>query len=312
MQPQEFRSNGAAFLAAAVCELFPGTQLVRNGTTQHGFFGDFTFPFDFHESMITLIEEKMRRMIQEERPIQHLEMVPISAAGFLNHRGQPLKAKEAETSKEALLQVVQIGDFADLCKAPVTHDIGHFKLQKVGKESLIGFTFPSKDELKQFLKAWKPVQDYSFLKEFLNEGIWMPKGEKLRQKLISDWQEALKDFSVISTPNHTLADHKKVGGRTAEIFYNEGYRDRAYAFCPTPQLSSVCNSCLQIIVKFLTMLRFEFEMFVRENVVEFRLFDSWGRPWAGPFVGVETEAVVMSLFGQMEQFVTLYLEKEEL
>jgi len=267
--------------------------------------------------MIPLIEEKMRLMAKEERPIQHLEMVPKIAAGFLTHLGQTSRAQEALQSQEQLLHLVQIGDFADLSpSSPITSDVGYFKLQEIDQEgdkrSLVAFAFPSKEELKQFMKEYQPASSKDRLAEYLDGGIWLPKGEALRHKLLGEWQKALEDFCFVSTPHHTLQEYQKVGRSVAEIFYEGGYRDRAHVFYSALELPSVCNSCLQIVVKFLTMLGFDFEMILQENLVEFQLFDMWGRPWIGPFVKVETKAVVMSLFGQMEQFVMLYLEREKL
>ncbi len=286
------RRTAGQVMAAAVLELFPGTLLVQGQDTSLGFHYDFIFPFPFQQEMLTLIEERMRGMIKEGRPLKMLEMMPANAAAFLEHRGQPRRAKAARAIKNPLVQLVQIENFIDLCIDPCMAQlerIAAFKLhpflEKGEATRLSGAAFFDKQALKHFLKRLEEHagRDHVRLGEQLNlfsaspesGWIWHPKGEALRARLLALWhrEHTKQQFqffsraSIQSLPYSLfsrfprLAEYgylRQPSDAQSGMFQTDFYlSDRAYILCSEAQLLEECISSLQFMIKISKILSFE-------------------------------------------------------
>jgi threonyl-tRNA synthetase len=208
-----------------------------------------------------------------------------------------------------------------------------------GLVRIYGAAFSSKEELKAFIKTSEGVRCHREIGQKQNlfsspeEGLWIwhPEGEKIRQKFVKMWEEmhVEQNFQLISTPGLTEAQrvqyHAQVGGKTAEIgplflvggkegmlTPKRGIVDHSVIFCEESQIAQEINSSLQFIVKILNICTFVYEIKEERNLIEFRLFDGLGRQWVGPYIRVEKRpsCVVRSVFGSMERFMALFLEKE--
>ena len=141
----------------------------------------------------------MRQIVREKRPIRVLEMVPFSARELLLKEGHLIRAEEV--GGEGLVEVVQIGRFYNLSPGPhlsSTSDLGAFKLWPMEKLEedvyrLSGCAFPSKEELKEFLKKLREYPQISHervgLKKSLwrlldDQIVWLPAGLAKRSELI--------------------------------------------------------------------------------------------------------------------------------
>jgi len=202
--PLPLKRTASRILAAAVGELFPHSEYVHAEETSLGFFAKFIFPFHFDLQMLPLVEEKMREIAKEQRPLKHMEMVPSVAVGFLKHHGKKRRAESLKNRKDLLIDLVLLGDFADICAPPYLEHTGEatwFKLLEVtsqGNEvSLQGVVFSEKAQLKAALKhiAAYPSKDHTILGRKLNlfsrergKWIWHPEGASLREKLLALWK----------------------------------------------------------------------------------------------------------------------------
>lgn len=183
------RRTAAALAAAAVYETYPDIQLLGGGETSTGFSYDFFFPHPIHPH---IIEEKMRQIVRERRPIRTLEMVPFSASELLKARGQHMRAEEVGEVK--LVEVIQIGTFHDLSQGPHLKNSFELAAFKIEAEPLPdkrmrirGWCHHSKEALKEFLKQIENYIEPSELGRSLGfwEGdVWLKKGIELREKLI--------------------------------------------------------------------------------------------------------------------------------
>ena len=191
--------TAAEIAAAALFETFPGIELLGGGKTSLGFSVDFLSKAKLPAEAEILIEERMRQIVREKRPIRVLEMVPFSARELLLKEGHFQRAEEVGGGD--LVEVVRIGTFHDLSPGPhlsTTGELAAFKLwplEHVGERQfrLSGCAFPSKGELKQFLKRLRYYPDLSheragFKKSLWRraEGcfVWLPAGLKVRQEVI--------------------------------------------------------------------------------------------------------------------------------
>ncbi|MES2122981.1 MAG: hypothetical protein V4492_09470 [Chlamydiota bacterium] len=216
------RQTAAQVLAAAVCDLFPGTHLAGGQGTDPYFYYDFHFPFPFQPEMLSPIEERMRAILRENRPIVSMEMVPMNAADLMRHQKQPLVEERLRLEETATVQMCKIGTHADFCPHAFAEHchLRHFKLlegivldgssrkgvrivgalteEKTDLKAIAKLPLPSKKAhlpLAYAMKLFEPVEGG-------HSWIWLPQALVLRNLLCKIWeQECVKqNIHRVSTP----------------------------------------------------------------------------------------------------------------
>lgn len=190
--PNEFtpvdamRHSTAHLLAAAISELYPGTQFGVGPVVENGFYYDMKTSEPLSTEDLTKIEDKMREIKSRNLQFARRELSIDDAIEFFKTKGQTykvdlltdLKTRGTTNLKEEELQdfdpektnvasIYDTGDFADLCRGPhvaSTNEIGAFKLTKIagaywrGKAEndqltrVYGVAFVLQQELDDFLK----------------------------------------------------------------------------------------------------------------------------------------------------------------
>ena len=233
--------TAAEIAAAAFFEKFPGVELLGGKPTSLGFFFDFFLTTPPPSEIEILIEEEMRQIVREKRSIRILEMVPFSARALLLKEGHVTLSEEL--AGDELVEVVQIGRFHNLSPGPhlsCSSQLNAFKLwpmKKLGDNvyRLSGCAFPTKEELKKFLKSLRDYPEKSHERigiqksifRLLNgEVVWLPAGLKMRKEVMelvreSLFQDALEIRLLSTADRKTL--HKSIGkamgrDRVAEIY----------------------------------------------------------------------------------------------
>jgi threonyl-tRNA synthetase len=220
--------TAALLLAAAVVDLFPGALIVNGQGTPERFFWDFVFPFEFQSDFLNRIEERMRFIVREKRPVKLLEMMPSNAAAMMRHRGQSLAADALLQLDKAIVEMCQIGEFIAYSSAPFLEELAipflkifeAFPLDTAHQKRIRIVGAAAKE--KKFLKALAkqpPVSSRShlslvramgILEPLVEEGFWMwcPRGEALRRRWVKLWQEqhAKQEVSLVSSPGAFLRE----------------------------------------------------------------------------------------------------------
>lgn len=246
---QQFLS--AEVLALTVCHLFPTAILVGGGVNSLGFYYDFIFEQSLDKSMFELIEIHMHRFAKEEHPIRFINMMRENAQTLLEHHEHFLLAEKAAVQSSNIIDLIQIGDFYDLCPSlslTTVRDIGHIKLldsleftQQVDQEKvtitrLMGRSEKSARDLKGFLKTYDSFlkkRDHRSLGPKLNffsfstamglGVIWHAKGVKL-QHILLRWlkSQVAEAVDEISTPIIALQSFLGCDKQNLESFEFEG------------------------------------------------------------------------------------------
>jgi hypothetical protein len=199
--------TAAEIAAAALFETFPDVKLLGGRETAIGFSYDFYYPHPISPQMEIILEERMRQIARERRPIRTLEMVPVSARQFLIKEGRSSRLDEIDPD-EGLVEIIQIGSFIDLSYGPHlknSHELSSFKLWPIetlqkGEYRIAGCAFDRKEDLKEFLKKFRAYKEKSHLwigekkslwKIWQREVIWLQAGLKGRSDLIELLKEHL-------------------------------------------------------------------------------------------------------------------------
>ena len=91
-----FRHSTAHLLAAAVTNLFPGTQCGIGPATDEGFFYDFVVERPFVPEDLEAIERKMKELAAQDLVYERQMWPRDEATAFFEQRGEPLKMQLIE------------------------------------------------------------------------------------------------------------------------------------------------------------------------------------------------------------------------
>lgn len=268
------RHSAAELLAAAVCSLFPKTQIVSGDATSLGFYYDFFFPEPISKEQFPFIEERINDFMRQNLPIKVMEMARKSAIELFKYHHQDLKVALLKANLETLVHVCQIGQFYDLGYSPFTEttkqvcvvkllDISNLRVSLPGRPNLSltriqGTAFPDNISLKQFLKKAEAAKqrDHRLLGQemqlftALDETCpgcwaWYPKGMVIREHLLDWWRSEHKQqkYQSISTPNLFKSNILENGQGPLLRFESEG-PSYVYSLTKAPQHALLFKSKL--------------------------------------------------------------------
>ena len=162
-----YRHSTAHLLAAAVLELFPGTQCGIGPALDDGVYYDFVVQRPFVPEDLAAIEQRMREIAARDLPFVRELHPKEDAKAFFAARGEPLKVQLIEEKSGPIASVYDIkGVFPDFCVGPHVPSVGklgHFKLLSTSNaywkgdaknqpmQRVYGTAFFSKGELEQYL-----------------------------------------------------------------------------------------------------------------------------------------------------------------
>jgi threonyl-tRNA synthetase len=218
-----YRHSAAHLLAAAVTNLFPGTQCGIGPATDDGFFYDFVVERPFVPEDLEAIENKMRELASQNLPYERQMWPRGEALRFFASKGEPLKVQliEEKTAGQAEVSCYTIKDrdlFVDFCVGPHVPSTGQLKAFKLLTTSnaywkgdarnqpmqrVYGTAFFSDAELKAHLQRIEEAKkrDHRKIGRELGlfwfhpwapgEPFWLPKGTTLVHLLGNYMREIL-------------------------------------------------------------------------------------------------------------------------
>jgi len=229
-----YRHSTAHLLAAAVTNLFPGTQCGIGPATDEGFFYDFVVSRPFVPEDLDRIEAKMREMAGQDLVYERQMWPRDEAIRFFRERGEPLKVQliEEKTAGEAVVSCYTIKDrdtFVDFCvgpHVPSTNRLKAFKLLSTSNaywkgdagnqpmQRVYGTAFFKDDDLKQYLhqieeakkrdhrKLGKDLGLFTFHQWAPGAALWLRKGTLVYNLLADYMREVLfpSGYAEVKTP----------------------------------------------------------------------------------------------------------------
>jgi threonyl-tRNA synthetase len=131
-----YRHSTAHLLAAAVVNLFPGTQCGIGPATDEGFFYDFVVERPFVPEDLAAIEQKMKELAAQDLVYERQMWPREEAKAFFAARGEPLKVQliDEKTQGQREVSCYTIKDketFVDFCVGPHVPATGKLKAFKL-------------------------------------------------------------------------------------------------------------------------------------------------------------------------------------
>ena len=131
-----YRHSTAHLMAAAVTQLFPGTQCGIGPATDEGFFYDFVVSRPFVPEDLQAIEKKMKELASADLPYERQMWPREEAKRFFTEKGELLKVQliEEKTQGQAEVSCYTIKDrdtFVDFCVGPHVPSTGRLKAFKL-------------------------------------------------------------------------------------------------------------------------------------------------------------------------------------
>lgn len=225
-----YRHTASHIMAQAIQHLWPDTKFAIGPAIENGFYYDMESEHKFAEEDFLKIQKEMKKIVQQNLPLERTEVSREEALKFFKERNQDYKVELIQDLPEdAVITMYTQGDFTDLCAGPHMQSTGQikaFKLMSVAGaywrgdsdrpmlQRIYATAFPSQEELDAYInmieeakkrdhrKLGRELGLFAFRDEALGFPFYLPKGMILRNALIDYWREVHKkwDYVEISTP----------------------------------------------------------------------------------------------------------------
>ncbi|MEO0265291.1 MAG: threonine--tRNA ligase [candidate division WOR-3 bacterium] len=237
-------------MAQAVKRIFKDIKITIGPAIENGFYYDFdTGGYNFTDEDLVKIELEMSKIIEEDLPVERVEMNKEDAVKLFSEMGETYKVEILSEIPDQTVSLYKQGEFIDLCRGPHLPSTGYvkaFKLLSVsgsywrGDETksrlqrIYGISFPSMDELNEYLHKLEEARrrdhrvlgkelDLFSVHDEIGPGLilWHPKGAIIRRTIEDFWvQEHLKrGYELVYTPHVGRARLWEISGHLG--YYRE-------------------------------------------------------------------------------------------
>ena len=253
------RHSTAHLLAAAVLDLFPGTQLgvgpALLDDPRYGFFYDVITPRTLTDEDLPVVEKRMRDIAKRNLAYRREEISKEEALRVFAERDEPLKCELVADKGGEQVSVYHIdgSPFIDFCldpHVPNTNKLRAFKLLSLSgaywlgdaarpqMQRIYGTAFATQDELDKWLKQREEAErrdhrrlgrelDLFSIQESYGQGLifWHPKGAIIRKQMEDYLYEELikRNYSFVYTPHIAKRELWQVSG------HEQNYGDSMFA-----------------------------------------------------------------------------------
>jgi len=227
-----FWHSSAHLMAEALEALYPGTKFGIGPAIETGFYYDVDFgDREFSSDAFKQIEDKMIELARMKSEYVRKPVSKADAEAYFAEKGDEYKLDLIKDLPDGGITFYTQGNFTDLCRGPHIPNTGFIKAVKLtnvagaywrGDESrkqltrIYGVTFPKAGELADYLhmieeakkrdhrKLGRELELFAFSEKVgLGLPLWLPKGARLRQKLIDFMQRAQMQagYEPVVTPH---------------------------------------------------------------------------------------------------------------
>jgi len=227
-----FWHSSAHLLAEALEALYPGIKFGIGPAIDMGFYYDVDFgDLEFSSDDFKRIEDKMLELARTKSAYIRKPVSKADAEHYFTEKGDEYKLDLIRDLPDGSITFYTQGNFTDLCRGPHIPNTGFIKAIKLtnvagaywrGDENrkqltrIYGITFPKHGELVDYLKMieeakkrdhrklGKELELFTFSEKVgMGLPLWLPKGAKLRQKLVDFLQKAqtASGYEPVVTPH---------------------------------------------------------------------------------------------------------------
>lgn len=186
------RHSCAHIMAEAICSIWPAARLVYGPVVEDGFYYDIDLDEPIRPADFERIEQKMRQIIEADKPFIRTEMSRSDALTKL--AGDKYKTDNVNRTDSAVISFYSDGEgFEDLCRGPhlpSTGRMGSFKIMSVAGaywhgdptqkmlQRVYGTAWPGKKQLDEYLYRIEEAKkrDHRLLGRQLNLFSFSPAG----------------------------------------------------------------------------------------------------------------------------------------
>lgn len=252
------RHSTAHLLAAAILDLFPGTQLgvgpALMDDPRYGFYYDVIAPRQLTETDLPVIEKRMREMQKRNLAYRREDIAKAKILDIFNERKEPLKCEliDEKVSDIASIYYIDNSPFIDFCLGPHVPHTGKLKAFKLlalsgaywkgdagnpQMQRIYGTAFANQEELDAWLKQREEAEkrdhrrlgrelDLFSIQEEYGQGFifWHPKGGAIRTDMENYLREELqkRGYGMVFTPHIAKRQLWKTSG------HEENYADSLF------------------------------------------------------------------------------------
>jgi threonyl-tRNA synthetase len=249
------RHTAAHIMAEAVQSLFPEAKVTIGPVIENGFYYDFEYPRGFTPEDLEKIEEKMREIAEQKKPLVRKKVSREKAIDIFSSEGENYKVEIVNgLPPDQQITIYEQGGWHDLCRGPHAPSTGYVKAFKLlsiagaywrGDEKnpmlqrIYGTAFWDRKELKAYLDRLEEAKkrdhrkvgrelDLFSIQEETGAGLvlWHPKGSRIRRVIEDFWRDQHEryDYELLYTPHIAKIDLWKTSGHLE--FYSENMYPR--------------------------------------------------------------------------------------
>ncbi len=249
------RHTAAHIMAEAVQSLFPEAKVTIGPVIENGFYYDFEYPRGFTPEDLEKIEEKMREIAEQKKPLVRKKVSREKAVEIFSSEGEKYKVEIVNGLPPGeQITIYEQGSWHDLCRGPHAPSTGYVKAFKLlsiagaywrGDEKnpmlqrIYGTAFWDRKELKAYLDRLEEAKkrdhrkvgrelDLFSIQEETGAGLvlWHPKGSRIRRVIEDFWRAEHEryDYELLYTPHIARIGLWKTSGHLE--FYSENMYPR--------------------------------------------------------------------------------------
>jgi len=246
---ETFWHSTSHIMAHAVKELYPEAQFGVGPPIENGFYYDIDVDRSISYDDLARIEDKMREIIEADRPFERDELSKEEAVELFRKKGDDYKLELLSEMEDEQPSTYSEGNFVDLCRGPhipSTGKVKSFKLLNVagaywrGDENnkmlqrIYGVSFPKQKQLEEYLDLLEEARrrdhrklgrelELFVLDPKVGGGLpmWLPNGTVVRETLEGFLREEQRKrgYQPVITPHIGNLDLYRTSGHYP--FYKE-------------------------------------------------------------------------------------------